>query len=377
MPQPNPGPCAKPVLARSTLEDRYIVLRGIDDEAGHGDGLIQQDEFVQACLLLLWHVPQVQLQMATNNFNEAVATKLDRNTCYWKEASMQVDRSARFWIVSGYALTIGWVFSLEMADPYGQPGSPGEPEMFSGMYPGTKSSSFVAVAPVVVAILLLFWGLQRWFILKQDRQRALASHQELERIQSNQKRMVSLKKTCSSPASLQEPINAPDNKLRRNGRTSGEQWSTQWEQCERPHTGEELGPASPNTPYGPALSNQQSISHTRSRVSRHRRKSGESRDTSSRDDPSAAQVDNVACNVAYAVRRSDRRQPEAPPPLQGHGPSSADQQPQPAQRSVYAHQVLSLRHQLAILERQMELIELNDADYAEHSYDVDDKWGRV
>jgi len=39
--------------------------------------------------------------------------------------------------------------------------------------------------------------------------------------------------------------------------------------------------------------------------------------------------------------------------------------------------VLSLRHQLAILERQMELIELNDADYAEHSYDVDDKWGRV
>ena len=40
---------------------------------------------------------------------------------------MQVDRSARMWIVCGYALTIGWVFSLEMTDPYGQPADPGEP----------------------------------------------------------------------------------------------------------------------------------------------------------------------------------------------------------------------------------------------------------
>ena len=37
----------------TTMQERYEVLRAVEDE---GEGHIEQDEFLQACLLLLWHV---------------------------------------------------------------------------------------------------------------------------------------------------------------------------------------------------------------------------------------------------------------------------------------------------------------------------------
>ena len=132
----------------TSMSERYEVLRAIDDE---GDGLIEQDEFLQACILLLWHVPHSQLQWAANNYSEASTTKFDRNVVYWRKASKQLDRMSRVWIPSAYAIALGWVYSLEMEDNYNPfvpgytPPVEGEKEMYSGM--GIhKSSPLVAVA---------------------------------------------------------------------------------------------------------------------------------------------------------------------------------------------------------------------------------------
>ena len=76
----------------STYEERQKVLKVLDDE---GDGMVQQDEFVQACILLLWHVPKEQIELATENYSAAVTIQTDRNSQYWRRAAKAVDRLAR------------------------------------------------------------------------------------------------------------------------------------------------------------------------------------------------------------------------------------------------------------------------------------------
>ena len=100
---------------------RLRLLKVLDDEH---DGMIQQDEFISACMLLLWNVPQEQLQWAADNFIQAVTTKTDRNSHYWRKCAKRVDELSRLWICSAYAIYLGWVYSLRMYDIYRQPDFP-------------------------------------------------------------------------------------------------------------------------------------------------------------------------------------------------------------------------------------------------------------
>ena len=60
-------------------QERIQLIKLLDDEQ---DMYVQQDEFVQSCILLLWNVPQSQLKFASENYIEAYTTKLDRNLLY-------------------------------------------------------------------------------------------------------------------------------------------------------------------------------------------------------------------------------------------------------------------------------------------------------
>ena len=150
--------------------ERLRILQALDDEE---DGLIQQDEFVQACVLLLWTVPTVQLQWAADNFVEATTTKLDCNTLYWKKAAKRVDQGSRMWIVCAYAIYLNWVFALDMSDNYNLPGYETETVlhndeimsqedidsgnvMFLGMGP-TKVSNIIYIAPAISAVIMVLW----------------------------------------------------------------------------------------------------------------------------------------------------------------------------------------------------------------------------
>jgi len=136
--------------------ERIRVLQALDDEA---DGLVQQDEFVQACCLLLWNVPQSQLNWAAQNFIEAVTTKTDRNTMYWRKAARQLDRLARVWIITAFLISISVVSSLHLYDVYDQPGTSFETkdgtsrEMYEGLGPSTLDPLFL-LAPIIVFVLL-------------------------------------------------------------------------------------------------------------------------------------------------------------------------------------------------------------------------------
>ena len=117
---------------------------------------------MQACLLLLWDVPQLQLQWAADNFTAAVDNRIDRNKMYWMKAARQVDRMARLWIISAYAITLGWVFSLEIDDNYGKPApDDGSKEMHEGMGPHSNTA-WLALAPSLVGVAILLFGIQSW-----------------------------------------------------------------------------------------------------------------------------------------------------------------------------------------------------------------------
>ena len=165
-------------LALTTKEDeRLRVLQALDDEE---DGLIQQDEFLQACILLLWDVPHKQLEWAASNFVECLTTKTDRNTAYWQKASKQVDRLARVYVISAYIICLGWVISLNLADDYDELGMSGtvetnpitedspnyiEPEMFSGMdSPVQMPNRVFALLLPIILVLLMFsvWMFQNY-----------------------------------------------------------------------------------------------------------------------------------------------------------------------------------------------------------------------
>ena len=158
----------------STLSPSFLAL---DDEE---DGLIQQDEFLQACILLLWDVPHKQLEWAASNFVECLTTKTDRNTAYWQKASKQVDRLARVYVISAYIICLGWVISLNLADDYDELGMSGtvetnpitedspnyiEPEMFSGMdSPVQLPNRVFALLVPIILVLVMFsvWMFQNY-----------------------------------------------------------------------------------------------------------------------------------------------------------------------------------------------------------------------
>jgi len=131
---------------------------GVDS---NGDGVMDCQEFVRACTAHLWDVPLAMLELACRNFLEASVTKAERNQFYWKTAAKQVDKAARFWVVSAYFVALGWVFSTSFHDDYSNPTTD---HMFEGMGPRVTSLVWV-VGPAMVfvmVLMVLFGWLRTW-----------------------------------------------------------------------------------------------------------------------------------------------------------------------------------------------------------------------
>ena len=58
-------------------------------------------------MLMVWNVPQAQLEWAAENFNQTFTNDSQRNMNYWKLAARQVDRLSRVYIVSAYVICFG------------------------------------------------------------------------------------------------------------------------------------------------------------------------------------------------------------------------------------------------------------------------------
>ena len=134
---------------------RLDFSTGVDS---NGDGVIDSQEFVRACAAHLWDVPLAMLELACRNFLEASALKVERNQFYWKKAARQVDKAARFWVVSSYFMALGWVCSTTLSDDYANPATD---QMFQGVGPRVTSLVWVVVPACVFAVVL--FTLLGWF----------------------------------------------------------------------------------------------------------------------------------------------------------------------------------------------------------------------
>ena len=162
---------------------RMHMLLTLDDES---DGLVQKDEFVQACVILLWNVSQSQLTWASNNYIEAATTKDERNTFYWQKAAKQVDRLARVWICSIYFLVLVYFWALVMSDNYDKAPEEGEPEMYAGIGPHYLHVSFI-IAPIVVVILVMVVVYQSGLHYMEGRKRRKAMNERVAQAKAKAK----------------------------------------------------------------------------------------------------------------------------------------------------------------------------------------------
>jgi len=150
--------------------ERIALIKLLDDE---GDQLVQQDEFVQACILLLWNVPQSQITWAAENYIEAYTTKIDRNLHYWRRCAKQLDKLARVWIVTAYIVSMFWIFSMvgRMNDPYHATYDGVELETETGMYQGIFDFHIHEIFLIGPAIAVLILSAYAWQIRITHRQK--------------------------------------------------------------------------------------------------------------------------------------------------------------------------------------------------------------
>jgi len=132
------------------------------------DGIFFCMNFMAVCEDLLGGTPLEQIEVSAQNFQDANTMMLRRNQKFWLSMAQSVDKHARWWIPLSYICCLGFLFNIDLTDPYDDTNA----NMFSGLGKiNMEAAGFVRsmIWPLLLIACLIAWLFSRRRRLMKER----------------------------------------------------------------------------------------------------------------------------------------------------------------------------------------------------------------